>query len=156
MGRTVGALGDLCFILFLFVFIFSVLGMQLFDPTTTRISQNNNISDVIDYMATNASMGDFNTSFTKIGSQTTDSDSDLNRVVDSRDILDILPVISMSRWNFKDFGHSLMMVFRVMCGEWVEPMWDCMNVFGYHCMPFFLLVLVVGNLLVSGSYSLYP
>ena len=64
-------------------------------------------------------------------------------------------VIMMSRWNFRDFGHSLMMVFRIMCGEWVEPMWDCMNAFGYHCMPFFLLVLIVGNLLVSYTLAAF-
>lgn len=28
------------------------------------------------------------------------------------------------RWNFLDFGHSFMMVFRILCGEWIEPLRD--------------------------------
>ena len=32
----------------------------------------------------------------------------------------------MPRWNFVDFMHSFMIVFRVLCGEWIESMWDCM------------------------------
>lgn len=32
----------------------------------------------------------------------------------------------MPRWNFTDFMHSFMIVFRVLCGEWIESMWDCM------------------------------
>ena len=31
------------------------------------------------------------------------------------------------RWNFTDFFHSFMMIFRILCGEWVEPLWDCMR-----------------------------
>jgi hypothetical protein len=25
----------------------------------------------------------------------------------------------MPRWNFTDFMHSFMIVFRVLCGEWI-------------------------------------
>ncbi|KAK7496846.1 hypothetical protein BaRGS_00011826, partial [Batillaria attramentaria] len=32
------------------------------------------------------------------------------------------------RWNFLDFWHSFMMVFRVLCGEWIEPLWDCLRI----------------------------
>ena len=32
------------------------------------------------------------------------------------------------RWNFTDFFHSFMMIFRILCGEWIEPLWDCMRV----------------------------
>ena len=28
------------------------------------------------------------------------------------------------RWNFIDFLHSFMIVFRVLCGEWIESTWD--------------------------------
>jgi len=35
--------------------------------------------------------------------------------------------ISFYRWNFNDFFHSFMMVFRILCGEWIEPLWDCMR-----------------------------
>ena len=31
------------------------------------------------------------------------------------------------RWNFTDFFHSFMMIFRILCGEWIEPLWDCMR-----------------------------
>lgn len=31
------------------------------------------------------------------------------------------------RWNFSDFFHSFMMIFRILCGEWIEPLWDCMR-----------------------------
>ena len=32
-----------------------------------------------------------------------------------------------SRWNFSDFFHSYMMVFRGICGQWMGPMWDCVR-----------------------------
>ena len=35
--------------------------------------------------------------------------------------------IKCFRWNFTDFPHSFMMIFRVLCGEWIEPLWDCMK-----------------------------
>jgi voltage-gated sodium channel type II alpha len=56
----------------------------------------------------------------------------------------------MPRWNFTDFMHSFMIVFRVLCGEWIESMWDCMFVGGeVACVPFFLATVVIGNLVVS-------
>ena len=38
----------------------------------------------------------------------------------------------MPRWHFIDFFHSFMIVFRVLCGEWIESMWDCMQVAGQY------------------------
>jgi len=55
----------------------------------------------------------------------------------------------MPRWNFTDFMHSFMIVFRVLCGEWIESMWDCMFVGDVSCIPFFLATVVIGNLVVS-------
>lgn len=55
----------------------------------------------------------------------------------------------MPRWNFTDFMHSFMIVFRVLCGEWIESMWDCMLVGDVSCIPFFLATVVIGNLVVS-------
>ncbi|BHF68878.1 hypothetical protein SprV_0301191900 [Sparganum proliferum] len=52
------------------------------------------------------------------------------------------------RWNFCDFTHSFMIVFRVLCGEWIESMWDCLEVNGWSCTLFFLLTMVLGNLVV--------
>lgn len=73
---TIGALGNLTFILVIVIYIFAVIGMQLFSK---------------DYTA-----------------ETFDPD----------------PV---PRWNFNDFFHSFMMIFRILCGEWIEPLWDCMR-----------------------------
>ena len=42
-----------------------------------------------------------------------------------------------------------MIVFRVLCGEWIESMWDCMLVASNVCIPFFLATVVIGNLVVS-------
>ncbi|VEL25843.1 unnamed protein product [Protopolystoma xenopodis] len=53
------------------------------------------------------------------------------------------------RWNFCDFPHAFMIVFRVLCGEWIESMWDCLQVNGWICIIFFLLTMVLGNLVVS-------
>lgn len=55
----------------------------------------------------------------------------------------------MPRWNFTDFMHSFMIVFRVLCGEWIESMWDCMYVGDVSCIPFFLATVVIGNFVVS-------
>ena len=41
-----------------------------------------------------------------------------------------------------------MIVFRVLCGEWIESMWDCMLVGDVSCIPFFLATVVIGNLVV--------
>lgn len=56
------------------------------------------------------------------------------------------------RWNFTDFMHSFMIVFRVLCGEWIESMWDCMRVSGAPCVPFFLATVVIGNLVVLNLF----
>jgi hypothetical protein len=59
----------------------------------------------------------------------------------------------MPRWNFTDFMHSFMIVFRVLCGEWIESMWDCMYVGDVSCIPFFLATVVIGNLVVSIAHA---
>lgn len=100
MGRTVGALGNLTFVLCIIIFIFAVMGMQLFGKNYT-------------------------------------------------DNVDLFPDGELPRWNFTDFMHSFMIVFRVLCGEWIESMWDCMLVGDVSCIPFFLATVVIGNLVVS-------
>lgn len=61
------------------------------------------------------------------------------------------------RWNFNDFWHAIMMVFRVLCGEWIEPLWDCMRATSAaKATLFFLSVLVVGNFIVSSFYDQGP
>jgi len=65
------------------------------------------------------------------------------------DNVEKFPDGDMPRWNFTDFMHSFMIVFRVLCGEWIESMWDCMLVGDWSCIPFFLATVVIGNLVVS-------
>ena len=56
------------------------------------------------------------------------------------------------RWNFLDFQHSFMMVFRILCGEWIESLWDCMRATSpAAAVPFFLLASIIGNFIVSFS-----
>ncbi|XP_043795205.1 sodium channel protein para isoform X13 [Apis laboriosa] len=103
MGRTVGALGNLTFVLCIIIFIFAVMGMQLFGKNYT-------------------------------------------------DNVDRFPDGDLPRWNFTDFMHSFMIVFRVLCGEWIESMWDCMLVGDVSCIPFFLATVVIGNLVVLNLF----
>lgn len=71
------------------------------------------------------------------------------------DNTDRFPDGDMPRWNFTDFMHSFMIVFRVLCGEWIESMWDCMLVGDVSCIPFFLATVVIGNLVVSSLSLCY-
>ncbi|XP_076261229.1 sodium voltage-gated channel paralytic isoform X18 [Rhynchophorus ferrugineus] len=103
MGRTMGALGNLTFVLCIIIFIFAVMGMQLFGKNYW-------------------------------------------------DNVDRFPDHQMPRWNFTDFMHSFMIVFRVLCGEWIESMWDCMHVGDVSCIPFFLATVVIGNLVVLNLF----
>jgi len=103
---TLGALGNLTFILLIVIYIFAVLGMQLFGK---------------DYTADNF-------------------------------YPDPIP-----RWNFTDFFHSFMMIFRILCGEWIEPLWDCMRVQNKSgtqgsCLAIFIPALVVGNFMVLNLF----
>ncbi|XP_010004315.1 PREDICTED: sodium channel protein type 5 subunit alpha-like [Chaetura pelagica] len=57
------------------------------------------------------------------------------------------------RWHMKDFCHSFLIIFRILCGEWIETMWECMEVAEKGlCLPIFLLVLVIGNLVVLNLF----
>ena len=38
---------------------------------------------------------------------------------------------------------SFMIVFRVLCGEWIESMWDCIFVSGKACIPYFMATVLV-------------
>ncbi|KAF2982471.1 hypothetical protein EK904_003903, partial [Melospiza melodia maxima] len=82
IGNSVGALGNLTLVLAIIVFIFAVVGMQLFGKS-------------------------YKECVCKISSDC------------------VLP-----RWHMHDFFHSFLIVFRVLCGEWIETMWDCMEVAG--------------------------
>ena len=53
------------------------------------------------------------------------------------------------RWNFSDFLHSFMIIFRVLCGEWIEPLVITMHVTTPTAVVFYFAVLIIGNFLVS-------
>ncbi|KAG8138733.1 hypothetical protein E2320_001520, partial [Naja naja] len=54
------------------------------------------------------------------------------------------------RWHMKDFLHSFLIIFRILCGEWISTMWECMQVAGKgRCIVLFMLVLVLGNLVAD-------
>ncbi|XP_055858616.1 sodium channel protein 60E isoform X2 [Episyrphus balteatus] len=102
---TIGALGNLTLILVIVIYIFAVIGMQLFSKDYTP------------------------------------------------EKFDPDPV---PRWNFNDFFHSFMMIFRILCGEWIEPLWDCMRAEEEQgastCFAIFLPTLVMGNFMVLNLF----
>lgn len=62
----------------------------------------------------------------------------------------IQPGDEMPRWHMEDFFHSFLIIFRILCGEWIENMWACMEVGQKSiCLVLFLTVMVLGNLVVS-------
>ena len=58
------------------------------------------------------------------------------------------------RWHYADFGHSFMSIFRILCGEWVELLWDTMLVSQKTYAPviFYLVVLVIGNFVMMNLF----
>ncbi|XP_029283655.1 sodium channel protein type 4 subunit alpha B-like isoform X2 [Cottoperca gobio] len=105
IGNSVGALGNLTLVLAIIVFIFAVVGMQLFGK---------NYKDCV-----------------------------------CRINFDC----KLPRWHMYDFFHAFLIIFRVLCGEWIETMWDCMEVSGQSmCLIVFMMVLVIGNLVVLNLF----
>ncbi|XP_075299486.1 sodium channel protein type 4 subunit alpha isoform X1 [Opisthocomus hoazin] len=105
IGNSVGALGNLTLVLAIIVFIFAVVGMQLFGKS---------------YMEC---------------------------------VCKISTDCTLPRWHMHDFFHSFLIVFRILCGEWIETMWDCMEVAGQTmCLIVFMMVMVIGNLVVLNLF----
>uniref|UniRef100_A0A8C7R1M9 Sodium channel protein n=1 Tax=Oncorhynchus mykiss TaxID=8022 RepID=A0A8C7R1M9_ONCMY len=102
IGNSVGALGNLTLVLAIIVFIFAVVGMQLFGKSYKEC------------------------------------------------VCKIADNCQLPRWHMHDFFHSFLIVFRVLCGEWIETMWDCMEVAGQSmCLIVFMMVMVIGNLVLN-------
>ncbi|KAL8589095.1 hypothetical protein ACOMHN_017258 [Nucella lapillus] len=99
--NTLGAMSYLTIILFLIIYIFAVMGLQLFREDY----ENFNFGDT-----------------------------------------------EAVRWHFKDFYHAFMMIFRVLCGEWIEPLWQCMRAADELCMAVFLPALIIGNFIVLNLF----
>ncbi|XP_069376685.1 sodium channel protein type 2 subunit alpha-like isoform X4 [Paralichthys olivaceus] len=105
IGNSVGALGNLTLVLAIIVFIFAVVGMQLFGKSYKEF------------------------------------------------VCKISDDCQLPRWHMHDFFHSFLIVFRVLCGEWIETMWDCMEVAGQTmCLIVFMMVMVIGNLVVLNLF----
>nr|XP_012779902.2 sodium channel protein type 2 subunit alpha isoform X1 [Maylandia zebra]XP_012779903.2 sodium channel protein type 2 subunit alpha isoform X1 [Maylandia zebra] len=105
IGNSVGALGNLTLVLAIIVFIFAVVGMQMFGKNYKEC------------------------------------------------VCKISEDCMLPRWHMHDFFHSFLIVFRVLCGEWIETMWDCMEVAGQTmCLIVFMMVMVIGNLVVLNLF----
>ncbi|KAK7816736.1 hypothetical protein U0070_009261 [Myodes glareolus] len=107
IGNSVGALGNLTFILAIIVFIFALVGKQLLGE---------------DYGCRKDGVALW-------------KDEQL-------------------RWHMCDFFHSFLVIFRILCGEWIENMWVCMEVGEKSiCLILFLTVMVLGNLVDDGEVN---
>ncbi|XP_011491046.1 sodium channel protein type 4 subunit alpha B isoform X1 [Oryzias latipes] len=105
IGNSIGALGNLTLVLAIIVFIFAVVGMQLFGK---------NYKDCVCLIAEDC---------------------------------------KLPRWHMNDFFHAFLIIFRILCGEWIETMWDCMEVAGQTmCLIVYMMVLVIGNLVVLNLF----
>ena len=101
VASSLGALSNLTLILVIVMYVFSVMGMQIFGA---------------DYVP------------------------------------DRFPDGEVPRYNFRDFQHSFMIVFRILCGEWTEPMWETMLAAGYGSVAYYLIALVVGNFIILNLF----
>ena len=52
--------------------------------------------------------------------------------------------------NFRNFGNSFLMVFRMSTGEdWHLVMYDCMELNPYYAVYFILFVIVIQNIMIN-------
>ncbi|XP_034443001.1 sodium channel protein type 4 subunit alpha B-like isoform X2 [Hippoglossus hippoglossus] len=59
----------------------------------------------------------------------------------------------LPRWHMNNLFQAFVLIFRIFCGEWIESMWDCMEVSSPSvCLIFFIMVLVIGHLLVLNLF----
>ena len=61
---------------------------------------------------------------------------------------------TMPRWNYQDFYHSFILLFRILCGEWIELLYETLNATDGNQWPviFYLGALVLGNFLVLNLF----
>ena len=98
IASSMGALGNVTVILGLIIYIFSVVGMQLFGK----------YYQPEDYVG-----------------------------------------VQFPRYNFLNFGNSFMMIFRILCGKWIEPQWDLLKRTNAGSILFIFFVFVIGRWVVS-------
>ncbi|XP_062246667.1 sodium channel protein type 4 subunit alpha B-like isoform X1 [Platichthys flesus] len=59
----------------------------------------------------------------------------------------------LPRWHMNNLFQAFVLIFRILCGEWIESMFDCMEVSSPSvCSIFFIMVLVIGHLLVLNLF----
>ncbi|XP_041851952.1 sodium channel protein type 4 subunit alpha B-like [Melanotaenia boesemani] len=99
------SIGNLSLVLIFMVFLFSVVGTQLFQEDNKNLLFN----------TTQGDMG--------------------------------------PRWHMDDFFNSFLLIFRVLSGQWIEPLWECMEVSNDgKCVIFFMTVLIIGRLLILSLF----
>ncbi|XP_074555209.1 sodium channel protein type 4 subunit alpha B-like [Halichoeres trimaculatus] len=60
---------------------------------------------------------------------------------------------TLPRWHMNDLFHTFLLVFRVLLGDWIETLWDCMEVSSHTmCLTFFMTLVIIGNLLILGLF----
>lgn len=98
--RSVSALGSVSVVTVLCLFIFAVLGMQIFGGKYHFVTEDGEVT----------------------------------------------------RTNFDDFYHAFMSVFRMLCGEWYEPMADGVRAVGPWAVIFFLFAVFMGIMLIFNLF----
>ncbi|XP_029913601.1 sodium channel protein type 4 subunit alpha B-like isoform X1 [Myripristis murdjan] len=59
----------------------------------------------------------------------------------------------LPRWHMNDLYHAFLIMFRALCGEWIETMWDCMEVAGQaQCLIFYMVFVFICKLLVANLF----
>ncbi|XP_038611370.1 sodium channel protein type 11 subunit alpha [Tachyglossus aculeatus] len=61
---------------------------------------------------------------------------------------------NLRRWHMGDFFHSFLIVFRILCGEWIDNMWECMRCYSEPllCTVVFLMIMIIGKLVVLNLF----
>ena len=103
IAQSMGALGNITVILAIIIYIFAVVGMQLFASSFDPINYAPNVPENGDW----------------------------------------------PRYNFYNFGNSFMMVFRILCGKWIEPQWTLLEKTNAGSILFIFFVFVIGRWVVS-------
>ena len=103
IASSMGALGNVTVILGLIIYIFSVVGMQLFGNKYKKENFKPFKPNAEEY----------------------------------------------PRDNFENFGNSFMMIFRILCGKWIEPQWDLLKRTNWASILFIFFVFVIGRWVVS-------
>ena len=103
IASSMGALGNVTVILGLIIYIFSVVGMQLFGNKYKKENFKPFKENAEEY----------------------------------------------PRYNFENFGNSFMMIFRILCGKWIEPQWDLLKRTNGASILFIFFVFVIGRWVVS-------